>query len=184
MRRALRTQNNNGALILLRLPDRLPGLLTAAIARRLSLSFHGTMVNWIRCRGWITKCESFKGMRTIDGECVWMASLHLDGVAAEGFYALDRDNTNITWGCFVDFLNLGFGPPLRSNPLAELKESWPTVMVDEYQWQFQLMLCRCDDLSSCQQINFFGEGLATLKDGCGPLGTSKSSDDHELGTFL
>lgn len=32
---------------------------------------------------WITKCESyFRGMRTLNNERVWMASLHLDGVAA------------------------------------------------------------------------------------------------------
>lgn len=72
-------------------------------------------------------------MRTIDGEKVWMASLHLDGVAAEWFYALDRDNNNITWSRFVDFLNLQFGPPIRSNPLAKLKELRRTGSVDEYQ---------------------------------------------------
>ena len=84
---------------------------------------------------WINKCESyFRGMCTLEEEKVWMASLHLDGVASEWFYALDRDNAGLTWPGFVDFLNLGFGPPIRANPLAELKDLKRTGTVEEYQW--------------------------------------------------
>lgn len=108
-------------------------------------------------------------MHTMDGEKVWMALLHLDGVASEWFYALDRDNNNLTWPCFVDFLNLHFGPPIRSNPLAEVKDLHRTGTVNDYRWQFQLHLCQCDDLSTKQQINLFTVGLGE------PLKTWSSS---------
>jgi hypothetical protein len=41
---------------------------------------------------WLNKCSIyFRGMGTPTDERVWMASLHLDGVAAEWYYALERD---------------------------------------------------------------------------------------------
>jgi hypothetical protein len=86
---------------------------------------------------WLNKCATyFRGMRTPMEERVWMASLHLEGVAAEWFYALERDNDVISWAQFVDFTNLRFGPPIRSNPMAELKDLYRTGTVEEYQRQF------------------------------------------------
>jgi hypothetical protein len=41
-----------------------------------------------------------------------MASLHLDGVAAEWYYALERDLGVLTWMCFSEFINMRFAPPL------------------------------------------------------------------------
>lgn len=96
---------------------------------------------------WLNQCESyFRGMRTLAEEKVWIASVHLDGTMAEWFYALQRDNGSMTWPCFVDFVNLHFGPSIRSNPMAELKELSRTSMVEEYQRQFSLLICRCEEL--------------------------------------
>jgi hypothetical protein len=39
-----------------------------------------------------------------------MASLHLDGVAAEWYYTIERDYDDITWGRFSELINLRFGP--------------------------------------------------------------------------
>ena len=62
---------------------------------------------------WLNKCATyFRGMRTPTEERVWMASLHLEGVAAEWFYALERDHGVISWAPFVEFTNLTFGPPI------------------------------------------------------------------------
>lgn len=83
---------------------------------------------------WLNKCESFfRGTRTVSAEQVWMASLHLDGVAADWYYALDKEYGLLPWARFVEFINLRFGPPIRSNTLGELKEPRRTGTVEEYQ---------------------------------------------------
>jgi hypothetical protein len=109
---------------------------------------------------WINKCNTyFRGMRTLAEEKVWIASLHMEGVAAEWYYALERDHDILSWARFVDFVHMRFGPPLRTNGLAELKALYRTGTVEEYQRQFSLLLCRCDDLSPSQQVNMFTAGL-------------------------
>jgi hypothetical protein len=55
-------------------------------------------------------------------ERVWMAALHLDGVAVEWYYTLARDVEVLTWPRFSEYVNMRFGPLLRRNGLAELKE--------------------------------------------------------------
>lgn len=63
---------------------------------------------------------------------VWLVSLHLNRVAAEWFYALERDHGAMSWSRFADFINLRFGPPIRSNSLAELKDLYCTGSVEDY----------------------------------------------------
>jgi hypothetical protein len=41
-----------------------------------------------------------------------MASLHMDGAAAEWYYALEREYGMVPWNHFTEFVNLRFGPPL------------------------------------------------------------------------
>lgn len=89
-------------------------------------------------------------MRTLDEDWVWIASQNLEGVAAEWYYALERDHGILSWPRFASFVNMRFGPPLRSNGLAELKDLRRTGSVDEYKRQFSQLLCRCDDLSLTQ----------------------------------
>jgi hypothetical protein len=40
-----------------------------------------------------------------------MASLYLDGIAAEWYYALERDVGHMQWLCFSDFINIQSPPP-------------------------------------------------------------------------
>jgi hypothetical protein len=98
-------------------------------------------------------------MRTMAEEKVWIASLHLEGMAADWYYALERDHAIPSWAWFAEFVNMRFGMPLRTNSLAELKDLRRTGSVEEYQWQFSILLCRCDDLSPSQQVNMFTAGL-------------------------
>ena len=69
----------------------------------------------------------------MEEEKVWTASLHLDGVAAEWYFQLERDSGMISWTRFAEYLNLRFGPPIHSNSLGELKELKRTSSVEEYQ---------------------------------------------------
>jgi hypothetical protein len=129
-------------------------------------SFHRPKINFPRYDGetdllpWLNRCESyFRGMRTMLAEQIWLASLHMDGVAAEWYYALERDYGILPWARFAEFVNLRFGPPIRSNPLGELKELHRTGTVEDYQRQFLQLLCRCDGLSPTHQMNLFTTGL-------------------------
>ena len=109
---------------------------------------------------WLTKCVAyFRGMRTMEEEKVWMAMMHLEGIAAEWYYALERDYGILTWPRFANFVNMRFGPPLRTNGLAELKDLRRTSTVDDYIRQFSLALCHCADLSMQHQVNLFTAGL-------------------------
>jgi hypothetical protein len=92
-------------------------------------------------------------------EQVWMASLHMDGIAAEWYYALEREYGLLSWARFTEFVNLRFGPPIRLNPLGELKELHRTSTVEEYQRQFLTLLCHCEGLSPQHQMNLFIAGL-------------------------
>jgi hypothetical protein len=79
---------------------------------------------------WLNKCETyFRGIRTME-EKVWIASLHLEGVAAEWYYALEQDYGIISWVRFTKFVHMRFGPPLRTNGLAELKDLHHTGSVE------------------------------------------------------
>ncbi|KAG8095157.1 hypothetical protein GUJ93_ZPchr0012g20401 [Zizania palustris] len=109
---------------------------------------------------WVSKSNTyFQGMKTMEEEKVWIEPLHLEGVAVEWYYALERDHGILSWARFVDFVHMRFGPPLRHNGLAELKDLYRTGTVEEYQCQFSSLLCHCDDLSPVQQVNLFTVGL-------------------------
>jgi hypothetical protein len=83
---------------------------------------------------WLNRCESyFRGMWTMAAEQVWLASLHLDGAAAEWYYSLEREYGMLPWTRFVEFVNLCFGPPIQFNPLRELKALQKTGTIEEYQ---------------------------------------------------
>jgi hypothetical protein len=129
-------------------------------------SFHRPKLNFPRYDGesdplpWLNRCESFfRGTQTMAAEQVWMASLHMDNIAAEWYYALEREYGLLSWARFTKFVNLHFGPPMQSNPLGELKELHHTSTVEEYQCQFLTLLCRCEGLSPQHQMNLFTTGL-------------------------
>lgn len=98
-------------------------------------------------------------MRTPREDRVWLASVYLDGVAAEWYYTIERDYGTIAWSSFSELVHLRFGPPLQMNGLANLKDLYRTGTVDEYACHFSLLLCRCDNLSQRQQTNLFTAGL-------------------------
>jgi hypothetical protein len=72
---------------------------------------------------WLNKCGTyFRGMETALDECVWMASLHMEGATIEWYYALEHDVGLLPWTRFSEFVNMWFGLPLRTNDMADLKE--------------------------------------------------------------
>jgi hypothetical protein len=83
---------------------------------------------------WLNKCGTyFLGMEMAPKERVWMASLHMEGTAAEWYYALECDVGLMSWTRFSEFVNMRFGPPLRTNGMADMKELWHTGTVEPYQ---------------------------------------------------
>jgi hypothetical protein len=76
-------------------------------------SFHHTKLNFSRYDGevdplpWLNHCESyFRGTHTMVVEQVWLASLHMDGVMAEWYYALECDYGVLPWTRFTELVNL------------------------------------------------------------------------------
>ena len=57
------------------------------------------------------------------------------------------------------YVNMRFGPPIRSNALGELKDLRRTGSVEDYQRQFLALLCRCDNLTWQHQVDLFTSGL-------------------------
>jgi hypothetical protein len=67
-------------------------------------TFHQPKINFPRYDGdsdplpWLNRCESFfRGTRTLAAEQVWMASLHMDGAAAEWYYTLEHEYGLVSW---------------------------------------------------------------------------------------
>ncbi|XP_066373490.1 uncharacterized protein [Miscanthus floridulus] len=88
-----------------------------------------------------------------------MASLHLDGTAAEWYYQMERNFGMVPWPCFVDFVNLRFGPPIRTNSITEIKALIRTGTVEDYSRRFLALLARCDDLATQTVIDLYTGGL-------------------------
>lgn len=49
---------------------------------------------------------------------------------------MERDFCMVSWPCFVDFVNLRFGPPIRSNSVSEIKALFHTGTMEDYSWCF------------------------------------------------
>jgi hypothetical protein len=77
----------------------------------------------------------------------------------EWYYSLEHEYGMLPWIHFAEFVNLRFSPPIRFNPLGELKALQRTGTVEEYQRQFLMLLCRCDSLSPDHQMSLFTAGL-------------------------
>jgi hypothetical protein len=61
-------------------------------------------------------------MGTTPEECMWMASLHMEGAVVEWYCALEHNVGLLSWTRFPEFMNMRFGSPLRTNGMADLKE--------------------------------------------------------------
>jgi len=93
-----------------------------------------------------------------EDEKVWMASLHLDGITTKWYYQMDHDFGMVSWPRFVEFVNLRFGPPIRTNSVGEIKALVRTGTV-EYSRRFLALLSRCDNLSTWTTIDLYIGGL-------------------------
>jgi hypothetical protein len=112
---------------------------------------------------WLNKSENyFRGHCVPEDEKVWMASLYLNGTATEWYYQMERDFGLVPWPWFVEFVNLRFGPPIRSNSVGEIKALVRTGSVEEYSRRFQALLARCDHLSMQTVIDLYTGGLGQL----------------------
>jgi hypothetical protein len=109
---------------------------------------------------WLNKCGTyFRGMGTAPEKWVWMASLHIEGITEEWYYALKHDVGLLPWTHFSEFVIMRFGPPSCIIGLADLKDLWRTTTAEEYQCQFLMLLCHCDNMTPIQQVHMFTAGL-------------------------
>ena len=109
---------------------------------------------------WLNKCDNyFWGHLVPEDEKVWQASLRLEDTAAEWYYQMEHDFGMVSWPRFVEFINLRFGPPIRSNSVGEIKALIRTGTVEEYSRRFLALLSRCDDLSTRTAIDLYTSGL-------------------------
>jgi hypothetical protein len=86
-------------------------------------------------------CESYFHQQWImEVEKIWMASYNLEEGAQMWYIQVQTVEGTPSWHRFKELLNLRYGPPLCSAPLAELAECWRTGTVAEYQNWFQALL--------------------------------------------
>lgn len=108
----------------------------------------------------LNKCDNFfRGHQVPEDEKVWMASLYVNGTAADWYYQMERDFGLVPWPRFVDFVNLHFGPPIRTNLMAEIKALVRTDTVEAYSRHFQALLACCTDLAPWTVIDLYTGGL-------------------------
>jgi len=91
----------------------------------------------------------------MEEEKVWTATLHLNGVAAEWYFQLERDVGAPVRG--VHQPPVWAAHPLQT--LGELTSLRCSGSVEEYQCRFLALLCRCTDLTMQHQIDLFTAGL-------------------------
>ena len=108
----------------------------------------------------LNRCESYFHQQRIPAEeQVWMASYNLEGGAQLWYIQVQTDEGTPSWRRFSELLNLRYGPPVRSNPMAELMECKRTSTVAEYQDRFEALLPRVGPLDERQRVQTFTAGL-------------------------
>jgi hypothetical protein len=95
----------------------------------------------------------------MEEEKVWMASYNLEDGAQLWYMQIQIDMGTPSWCRFKEPLNLHYGPPLRSAPLAELAECRRTGTVADYMDRFQALLARAGPLLEEQCVQLFTGGL-------------------------
>ncbi|WVZ97289.1 hypothetical protein U9M48_042838, partial [Paspalum notatum var. saurae] len=85
--------------------------------------------------------------------------LQLGGRRTDVVRLVQANEGTSSWRRFTELLNLRYGPPLRSAPLAELAECRRTGTVVEYQDRFQALLPRAGPLRESQRVQLFTGGL-------------------------
>ena len=108
----------------------------------------------------INRCESyFHQQRIMEEEKVWMASYNLEDGAQLWYMQIQTDMGTPSWRRFKELLNLRYGPPLRSAPLAELAECRRTGTVADYMDRFQALPARAGPFLEEQRVQLFTGGL-------------------------
>jgi hypothetical protein len=87
-----------------------------------------------------------------------MATFHLDGDAFHWYTHLERSRGTPSWEFYV-LCNNRFGPPIRSNPLGELRLLRQTGTMADYQSKFLALLSHADPLTERQE-QMFTSGLS------------------------
>jgi hypothetical protein len=106
----------------------------------------------------INRCESyFYQQRIMEEKKVWMASYNLEDSGKMWYIQIQSDEGTPSWRRFKELLNLRYGSPLRSAPLAELAACRRTSTVAEYQDRFQALLPHAGPLEQSQQVQLFTE---------------------------
>jgi hypothetical protein len=101
---------------------------------------------------WLSRCEQFlKAQRTEPPQKIWLATFHLDGDAFHWYAHLERSRGVPSWEQFHELCNTWFRPPIRHNPLGELRLLRQTGTVADYQSRFLALLSRADPLSDRQE---------------------------------
>jgi len=72
---------------------------------------------------------------------------------------MERDFGIVSWPRFVKYVNLCFGPPIRSNALGEIKALQCMGSAEDYRRQFLALLCCCERLTPQHQIDLITAGL-------------------------
>jgi hypothetical protein len=86
-----------------------------------------------------------------------MASYNLEDSGKMWYIQIQSDEGTPSWRRFKELLNLRYGSPLRSAPLAELAACRRTSTVAEYQDRFQALLPHAGPLEQSQQVQLFTE---------------------------
>jgi hypothetical protein len=102
--------------------------------------------------GWLNRCDRFfYAQCTPKGNKVWLASFYLTGTAQQGYYVLECNAGEPTWEEFKRLYHQRFGPPLRTNHLAELACLPFLANVAAYQEAFQSHMAHTGRLTPYQQ---------------------------------
>ncbi|XP_062230337.1 uncharacterized protein LOC133928069 [Phragmites australis] len=110
---------------------------------------------------WLNRCEMFfRVQQTEERHKVWLASFNMDGDTHHWYAHLERVRGEPPWPVFRQLCNARFGPPIRSNPLGELRLLRQTGFVNDYQCRFLALLSRADPLTETQERQLFTSGLA------------------------
>lgn len=110
--------------------------------------------------GWLNRCDRFfRAQRTPEGDKVWLTSFHLTGTAQQWYYVLEHDSDEPAWDEFKLLCHQRFGPPLRSNHLADLARLPFPATVAAYQDAFQARMVHAGCLTPYQQAQLFTDGL-------------------------
>jgi len=109
--------------------------------------------------GWLNKCDHFfRAQRTPEGDKVWLASFHMNGVAQQWYYMLERDYGDvsaISWPLFKALCYQRFGPALATNHLSDLARLPFDGSVQQYQEAFLARLAHAEPLTPMQQVRLF-----------------------------